>query len=180
MARRNLVLLGIGAVILLVAVGALIAAVRGGGAPEQPIAFPHDLHAGTNKIPCMYCHSSADRSPDAGIPSVQVCAGCHLPGQAPPNAVPMVRGDRPGVQQLARYYNQQTSIPWVRIHDLPDHAHFPHMMHVNAGLQCQQCHGPVETMGPPQVEKVASLRMGWCINCHQAKKVRQDCTVCHY
>lgn len=139
----------------------------------QPIAFPHDLHAGANQMDCQYCHSSADRSPAAGIPAVQVCAGCHAPG-----GVPMVAADRPGVQQLIAYAQAGEAIPWVRIYDLPDHVHFPHMMHVNAGLECQECHGPVEEMA--EVEQVASLRMGWCVQCHQEREARTDCFVCHY
>ena len=144
-----------------------------GKSVEQPIAFPHDLHAGTSQIPCMYCHYSADRSQDAGIPSVQTCAGCHIPG-----GQPMVRADKPEVQKLIAYWKEQKPIPWVRLYDLPDHAHFPHMRHVNAGLECQECHGPVETMKEIKVNQ--PLRMGWCINCHEQKKVRQDCFVCHY
>ena len=176
MGRSKWLVLGVVAA-LAVAVAAYYAVMRGplGGrqGPEQPIAFPHDLHAGTNKIPCMYCHTSADRSVDAGIPSVQVCAGCHLPG-----GVPMVRADAPGVKQLTAYWQQQRPIPWVRIYDLPDHVHFPHLRHVKAGLACQQCHGPVETM--KEVYQYSSLRMGWCLKCHQERKARIDCTVCHY
>lgn len=143
-------------------------------APDQPIAFPHDVHAGgTNRIPCMYCHSSADRSVDAGIPSVQVCAGCHIPG-----GQPMVRADRPAVKQLVAYWQNKQPIPWVRVYDLPDHVHFPHMRHIKAGLQCQECHGQVQEMA--KIEKVASLRMGWCLDCHKQKQARVDCFVCHY
>jgi hypothetical protein len=170
------VLLGVAGVLALaaVAVAAFATGKIGRYAPDQPIAFPHDLHAGgTNKIPCMYCHYSADRSVDAGIPPVQVCAGCHMPG-----GVPMVRADRPGVKQLVAYWQNKQAIPWVRIHDLPDHVHFPHMRHIKAGLQCQQCHGEVQTM--KKVEQVAPLRMGWCVDCHKQRKVRIDCTVCHY
>ncbi len=155
---------------------AIIAATQSSSAgPEsiQPIAFPHDLHAGTNQIPCQYCHTSADRSPDAGIPAVQVCAGCHIvAGQ------PLFRRDSVGIQLLARYWSEGRPIPWVRIYDLPDHAHFPHMRHVKAGLECQQCHGPVETMR--EVELNQPLWMGWCIECHRERQVRTDCAVCHY
>ena len=64
---------------LLGVAGALALAVAAGGAayafdlgpfasgPQQPVAFPHDVHAGENQIPCMYCHTGADRSADAGI-----------------------------------------------------------------------------------------------------------------
>ena len=43
----------------------------------QPIAFPHSIHAGVDQIDCQYCHFSAERSVDAGIPPVSTCMGCH-------------------------------------------------------------------------------------------------------
>ncbi len=159
---------------VLAGTGVIAAGIGPSEAPEpQPIAFPHDLHAGKSQIPCMYCHYTADRSQDAGIPSVQMCAGCHIPG-----GVPMLRADSVGVKKLVAYWQKKEPIPWVRIHKLPDYVRFPHMMHVNAGLQCQQCHGPVETM--KEVTRVSSLQMGWCISCHRQNKVRTDCWVCHY
>ncbi|MCO5234355.1 MAG: c-type cytochrome, partial [Chitinophagales bacterium] len=45
--------------------------------PEQPIKFSHALHAGQNKIDCQYCHSGAEKSRHAVIPSVAVCMNCH-------------------------------------------------------------------------------------------------------
>ncbi|MBI4544455.1 MAG: cytochrome c3 family protein [Gemmatimonadetes bacterium] len=166
--------LGIAGAVALAGTGIVAAGIWPfGRRAEQPIAFPHDLHAGTNQIPCMYCHYTADRSPAAGIPAVQACAGCHLPG-----GVPMIAADKPEVRKLIAYWRQKKPIPWVRIHDLPDHVHFPHMMHVNAGVLCQDCHGPVETM--KEIEQVASLRMGWCIDCHRKRQARTDCFVCHY
>jgi hypothetical protein len=180
MARAKWALLAVGVIATLAGTGFVAqGGWRSDGPSGQPIAFPHDVHAGTLQIPCMYCHYTADRSPDAGIPSVQTCAGCHMPGTMPGQpAVPVVRPDAPGVQQLAQYWQQGVPIPWVRIHDLPDHVHFPHMMHVNAGLDCQECHGPVETMR--EVEQVSSLQMGWCIDCHKQRDVRVDCFICHY
>jgi hypothetical protein len=172
---------GVAGAIALAGTGILAASIGpfGGGAIEQPIAFPHDLHAGANRIPCMYCHSSADRSVDAGIPAVQVCAGCHIAGgqllfRRDSSAI----GDTTALKKLVAYWNEQKPIPWERIYRVPDHAHFPHMRHVNAGLECQECHGPVETMRV--VEKASSLQMGWCVNCHRAREVRTDCAVCHY
>jgi hypothetical protein len=172
---KKVLLAGAGAAVALIVlgVGAFTLGPFGRAAPAQPIAFPHDIHAGTNQIPCMYCHATADRSVDAGIPAVQVCAGCHIPGGAP-----IIAADRPEVQKLIAYWREQRQIPWVRIYRIPDHAHFPHMRHVNAGLACQQCHGPVEAMRV--VEKYSSLQMGWCIDCHRTRQVRTDCFVCHY
>jgi hypothetical protein len=174
MVTRKRALLAAAAVLVLAGVAGAIVVDRWAPRPsEQPIAFPHDVHAGDNQIPCMYCHTAADRSRSAGIPSVQVCAGCHIPG-----GQPLIGADRPEVRKLIAYWQQQRPIPWVRIYDLPDHAHFPHNRHVNAGLQCQQCHGPVETMDV--ITQYSSLQMGWCIDCHRERGARTDCFVCHY
>ena len=157
------------------ACGDVTASTTGGSASaEQPIAFPHDKHAGpTSQIDCQYCHYSASMSEDAGIPPVEMCVGCHLPG-----GVPMVRKDSAGVQQLVEYWNNEQSIPWVRIHKLPDHVHFPHFIHVNAEVECQECHGQVQEMS--EIEQVAPMTMGWCVACHEARAARTDCFVCHY
>jgi hypothetical protein len=173
MQRAKWALLGGAAILLLALAGLAAAAGPFGRAPAQPIPFPHDVHAGAQQIPCMYCHYSADRSVDAGIPPVAVCAGCHLPG-----GVPLVAADSPGVRLLADYWNRREPIPWVRIYKVPDHVQFPHMMHVNAGVECQECHGAVETMA--EIRKVGTLRMGWCIGCHVERQARIDCFVCHY
>ncbi len=54
--------------------------------PRQPIFFRHDIHAGQDQIPCMYCHYSASVSSEPGIPSLQTCIGCHqLIGGTPPS-----------------------------------------------------------------------------------------------
>jgi hypothetical protein len=176
-------MLGIAGAIVFAGTGITAASLKqfGGGGTEQPIAFPHDLHAGTNQIPCMYCHSSADRSVDAGIPAVQVCAGCHVTAITtipPEQATATFRGDSTEIRKLVAYWREQRPIPWVRIYDLPDHVHFPHMRHVNAGVECQECHGPVQEMRV--VEQYSSLQMGWCLECHRQREVRIDCFICHY
>ena len=69
--------------------------------------------------------------------------------------------------KLVGYWQRQEAIPWVRVHELPAHATFPHMSHVRVGLQCQTCHGPVQEM--EKVYKFSSLQMGWCIDCHRGE-----------
>jgi hypothetical protein len=140
----------------------------------QPILFPHDRHAGIDQIPCMYCHYSADRSVDAGMPAVEVCAGCHI---GPAGTLNFLQ-ESLELAKLIAYWETQTPIPWVRIYKIPDHARFPHMRHMNAGLTCQECHGPVETM--PEIVQWPSLQMGWCVDCHRQREVRTDCAICHY
>lgn len=48
-----------------------------GYAPDQPIKFSHETHAGLNKIDCQYCHDGARRSKHAVIPAANTCMNCH-------------------------------------------------------------------------------------------------------
>jgi len=145
---------------------------------SQPIAFPHNTHAGTEPgqmgMDCQYCHFSAERSVDAGLPSVDLCVGCHqvIPGANKPEEV----------AKLMRYWTDKQPIPWVRVYKIPDHAHYPHMMHINAGLKCQQCHGEVQTMDVITTPDPlwGGKNMGWCIDCHRKQGASDDCAVCHY
>lgn len=58
-------------------VGLMGIGVYTGYQPHQPIKFSHKLHAGQNGIDCKYCHSSADDSRHANIPSANICMNCH-------------------------------------------------------------------------------------------------------
>lgn len=138
-----------------------------GYTPKQPVAFSHKMHAGLRKIPCLYCHSSAERSRYATVPSVNVCMNCHT----------VARTDRPDVQKITALYNADKQIPWVRVHRLPDYVYFSHRWHIARGFPCQKCHGPVEKMD--EVRQVSSLKMGWCISCHRQNGASQECNVCH-
>ncbi len=136
--------------------------------PEQPIPFSHKLHAGDKKIPCQYCHSSARRSTAAGIPPMNTCMGCHK----------LVATDKPNIKKVTEHFKNNDPIQWVKVHDLPDFVRFSHQVHVNAKLECQDCHGNVQDMDI--VEQKAPLQMGWCVECHKAKKAKLDCLACHY
>ena len=139
-----------------------------GYSPVQPIAYPHPAHVVKAGMNCLYCHFSAAKSPDPGLPSVSTCMACHY----------TVKSDSKEVQALQGYSDRKQPIPWVRIHILPEYVQFPHMRHVNAGVTCQTCHGQVQEMA--RVEQAESLNMGWCVSCHIEKRVRYDCATCHY
>jgi hypothetical protein len=49
---------------------------------------------------------------------------------------------------------------------LPDFVYFNHSIHVNKGVGCASCHGPVNKM--PLMYQESSMRMEWCLNCHRA------------
>jgi hypothetical protein len=171
------VLAALGSLAFVQAQGGEEAAVESAPAPatsaEQPIAFPHSIHAGTDRIPCMYCHFSAERSVDAGIPPVRTCIGCHQ----------VINGTTPAqqreIQKVRDYFNRGEAIPWVRIYKVSDHVRFPHMRHIAAEIDCTECHGAVAEMAV--IEEVNQpLGMGWCISCHLENDASRDCAVCHY
>lgn len=128
-----------------------------GFAPVQPIPFSHRLHAGVNKIPCMYCHSGAEKSRHALIPSLNVCMNCHS----------VVKTDSPYIQKVRKAYAEGKPIQWVRVHELPDYVYFAHKRHVAMGVRCETCHGKVQEMD--RIEQKGALTMGWCIECHRGQ-----------
>lgn len=149
--------------------------------PSQPIGFSHRLHAGEMSIDCLYCHSGARPSRgsrNAGVPSVETCMNCHR----------VTRTDRPDIQRLTRLYEKDEKLEWNRVHTLPDHVYFDHRPHINAGIVCQTCHGPVQTMDV--LTRRMSMRMSNCLGCHRApqealppgspiRRGPEECSACH-
>ena len=82
------------------------------------------------------------------------------------------------IRKIQDYWKNQEPIPWIRVHKLPVFTRFNHKRHVRAGVECQSCHGAVQKM--QRVEQVSSLKMGWCITCHEENQASRDCLVCHY
>lgn len=151
--------------------------VHTGYQPTQPIKFPHDIHAGTMKIDCQYCHGGAYKSKNASIPSLNVCMNCHnyvqatekYDGEISPEIMKIYKA-LDYDPQTKQYGDNPKPVEWVRIHNLPDFAYFNHSQHVVVGgLKCQECHGPIETMS--EVYQYSPLTMKWCINCHRTKDV---------
>lgn len=140
---------------------------RSDPAPEQPIAFPHTVHAGSLQLPCTYCHVFAERSRYATAPSVELCMGCHG----------SIATDHPEIRKLTRHFEEKKPIEWVRVYALPDFIYFSHKRHVKAGVPCSDCHGNVARM--KRVRRVSSLTMGWCVSCHRVRGASRDCAVCH-
>lgn len=168
MVRSNWKKLALVAVVLLIpliGVGAfsmIPTASNQGYNPEQPIPFSHKLHAGENKIACLYCHGNAEKSRHASIPSLNVCMNCHT----------VVKGESPHIQKLKKHYEEGKPVEWVRIHELPDFVYFPHKRHVAKGVSCETCHGNIKTMD--RVYQNAPLTMGWCLDCHRGKTTPRE------
>jgi hypothetical protein len=147
---------------------------------EQPIEFPHDIHAKINGINCMYCHTYARRSKVAGIPPTSKCMGCHT----------VIATDKPRIKKLTEYWEKKEPPHWNKVHDLPDFVHFTHEKHIkhfvldNPDLPvervsevCAFCHGDIKNM--TVAKKQRPLTMGFCRRCHEANNGPFDCWKCH-
>ncbi len=172
---------------------------------EQPIAFPHTIHAGTAVytnstgeqvqglgMDCTFCHRTVTSQANAGVPPVQFCTYCHqVIGGEESEPLTQVRmaagivGDEPH------------PIDWKRVHRMPDHVRFVHEPHIRyltnhpeavtnstsgvtigaAGV-CSTCHGDVAAM--EEVAQVEPLKMGQCVNCHRDNNAPTDCASCHH
>ncbi len=152
--------------------------------PNQPIPFSHKHHSGQFKIECLYCHSDTDKSKAAGVPSVELCMGCH-------SQFPLEYDEIEGIRILKQHWEEKKPIEWIQIHRLPEHVQFRHNRHIKAGVACQTCHGPVQELDKlylvPDTKlgylvPVAKLEMGWCISCHRQnnQQASQDCLKCHH
>jgi cytochrome c551/c552 len=148
-----------------------------GYAPVQPIEFSHKVHAGQNGISCNYCHTGANKSKMAGIPSLNTCMNCHkfvqdgpLTGTTEIAKIYKALDYDPSTQ---KYGDNPSPIRWIRVHNLPDHAYFNHSQHVVAGkLECQTCHGPVQEMDV--IQQHSLLTMSWCVDCHRNEEVKME------
>lgn len=151
---------------------------------EQPIAFPHYTHVTTLEMNCEYCHSDARKSIHGGVPATQVCMNCHQMIKQSVGAA----GPSAEIAKVVKAYQEGTPIEWKKVHDLPDYVHFAHSRHVNAGVQCTECHGQVGLQGQYRTVMVegegehaepteqsivqhvfireTTLQMGWCLDCH--------------
>ena len=174
--------------------------------PEQPIAFPHTVHAGTAVLvdldgnervdvngdtmhglglDCTFCHRNVDKGATASIPPVEQCMFCHK----------TVGTDLPEVMKLVAAWDNKEAVLWERVHRLPDTVRFVHEAHVRFFTQsgnllpsgeqamiaanvCATCHGEIAQM--VEVNQVRSLKMGDCVDCHRDYNAPTDCTTCHY
>jgi len=156
---------------------------------KQPIEFPHKTHIALN-LPCAGCHQRAEKDAVAGRPPTALCLACHAGGDS----------KSAEIKKLKAYGEKGEEIPWRRVWRLPAHVFFSHRIHVTvAKLNCQTCHGPMETLDRPPARPLKTLAMDDCITCHMKSKstnhkanvaqptdvdarmqqLANDCIVCH-
>jgi len=121
----------------------------------QPVQFSHKHHVGDDGIDCRYCHTSVENSAYAGIPPTKTCMNCHS-----------VLFNNVGYLEVIREsYRTDESIRWTKVHRLADYVYFNHSIHVNKGIGCSSCHGPINQM--PLIYQASPLNMNWCLDCHR-------------
>jgi Cytochrome c7 and related cytochrome c len=163
---------GIGALALVLVLGGVFFLLASGAqaAPQQPIAFKHEVMVQAG-VPCLFCHTEAMKSADAGMPSVEKCVGCHR----------TIAPDSPEIQKVLAYWKEQKPIEWVRVNQLPRFVYFSHEVHVvGAGLNCETCHGDVGHMTVTYAP--IKMTMGFCLSCHEKQTNApqlMDCITCH-
>src|SRR3954447_15046209 len=122
---------------------------------EQPVPFSHEHHYTGLGIDCRYCHTSVEKSSTAGIPPTYTCMTCHS----------QLYTDAPLLAPVRQSLINDLPLRWNQVHNLPDFVYFNHSIHVNKGIGCSTCHGPVNKM--PLMWKANTLYMKWCLECHR-------------
>jgi Cytochrome c7 and related cytochrome c len=125
-------------------------------AKDQPVPFSHKHHVGELGLDCRYCHTAVESSSSAGMPPTQTCMTCHS----------QIWVNSPMLEPVRASYRDDQSIQWIRVNAVPDFVYFNHSIHVNKGVACVTCHGPVGDM--PLTWRANTLQMGWCLDCHRS------------
>lgn len=140
--------------------------------PPQPIQFNHSRHDQAG-IQCEYCHTSAGRAANTGLPTISKCMGCHF----------QMTARTAEMEKVLEYGSSGEPLSWVPVAIQPDFVRFSHQPHISYGLDCEECHGDLTTM--TVAEPQPNQNMGWCLDCHQKLvperfDVLSDCATCHY
>ena len=133
---------------------------RIGYQPIQPVAFSHATHVDQVGMDCRYCHNAVEKVWFSNIPTASLCMNCH--GQ--------VLKDSPKLELVRESAATGRPIPWVQIHKVPDYVYFNHAVHVNRGVSCFECHGPLHKMD--EVRQAQPLSMSFCLDCHRNPAAR--------
>ncbi len=123
---------------------------------NQPVPFSHEHHVSQLGLDCRYCHTTVEKSSYPGVPPTETCMSCHS----------QIWTNSPLLEPVRQSYETGTPIKWNQVNKLPSFVFFNHSIHVNRGINCNTCHGPVENMNITW--KGNSFQMAWCLQCHRA------------
>ena len=136
-------------------------------APEQPLPYSHKQHLALG-LQCEECHGNPDRGRDMSIPQADKCMQCHV----------SIAKDTPAIRKLTEYAKAKQPIPWVRVYKVLTGIEWSHKPHLEAGVKCEVCHGPVAQMAAMS-EVTSVTTMYGCLHCHEQNHAKSACDTCH-
>ncbi|MCE2501140.1 MAG: hypothetical protein J4G13_09790 [Dehalococcoidia bacterium] len=148
-----------------------------GNAPDQPIPFPHTVHAGAveeggHAIQCEFCHRNVTTGAAATVPAVEVCVICHKQingSNVTVGAREQIEDLNPdqlvNIQRVLDKHTEGRPIDWERVHRMPDHVRFVHEAHLRFLTQGE----PRQVTLPVGDEKPINLPV----------TTAEACSVCH-
>lgn len=136
-------------------------------APAQPIPYSHKTHVARG-LPCQFCHANPDPGALMTFPATSKCMTCHA----------TISRNKPAIRQLAAFAKSAKPIPWVRVYQITTGVTWSHRKHLHAGVNCENCHGPVGEMDAV-AETTSVAAMATCIDCHAQNRAPTACRTCH-
>lgn len=124
---------------------------------DQPVPFSHQHHAVELGVDCRYCHTNVEKAAWVQLPPTQTCYTCHS----------QIWTNSPLLEPVRTSYNDKLPITggWNQLNSVPDFVYFNHSIHVNRGVNCNTCHGPIQK--EMLAYKGKAFFMAWCLNCHR-------------
>jgi Cytochrome c7 and related cytochrome c len=135
--------------------------------PTQPIPFSHKLHLSIG-LQCSDCHQNPDPGVLMTFPTTAKCMSCHK----------TIAVNLPAIKKLTAYAKSGKPIPWVRVYVLLQGVNYTHRKHLDAGIQCETCHGPVTQMAVMH-QATGITAMSVCLKCHMMNNAPTTCQTCH-
>lgn len=136
---------------------------------KQPLAFNHKQHISKDWT-CAACHPYADQLALAGLPKVKDCVECHESSKV----------TRPRALEVKKVLDRGEEIPWQQVYRVPEHVYFSHRRHTElARLDCKECHGDMARVTRAVTRQAKPISMERCMDCHERKRVTNDCLSCH-
>jgi hypothetical protein len=81
------------------------------------------------------------------------------------NCHTQVAKGNPKLQPVEESWKSGQPVEWVWLYRTVDYVYYNHSAHVNRGISCFSCHGPVNRMAEVRIAQPHS--MAWCLDCHR-------------
>jgi hypothetical protein len=134
---------------------------------QKLLPFNHESHItkyGAGE--CDTCHQYYEDGRFKGIPTVGDCKMCH---------------DGNTAKEKAYFKDfKDTDRPWESFAKQPGLVYFSHKVVMTSpkGARCASCHGnKAKAMTTAKI--TGKMKMGVCMDCHDALRISNACAICH-